>query len=373
MIVRIIIVMMPLFLSCAPTGYGYIESDHIVTDYVSVKDFPESLKIDIETGVRPFSVEGDSYAAILERAIHIIDFRTKEKIQISEPIALKWGRSICLSERYVAWIAEKNINVYDRRSQQIRTLVRESAQPTRLALDKNRIVWSETWKEEGLYRNKWSINNTDIYAYDIESGREYAISVASGMQTNPSIHGDLVVWQDNRESPHKGTPKEGCGNCPENRFDIFLFDFKTLESRTIIRNRRLKSHPVVNAGRIVWEEYQERRETDIYGPQADLFIIDILSGKISRLTKTPDPETRPILIGNTLLWHVRTASDVIHLGSDGIEIRPATGIYVMEFASGKITRLSEFKAPRALFDGQRAIIIEWGFSASGRIYTLELD
>ena len=38
----------------------------------------------------------------------------------------------------------------------------------------------------------------DIYAYDLDEGREYAVCTAPGDQTRPDVCGDTVVWQDSR-------------------------------------------------------------------------------------------------------------------------------------------------------------------------------
>ncbi|MCK5016859.1 MAG: hypothetical protein KAS32_07280, partial [Candidatus Peribacteraceae bacterium] len=43
-----------------------------------------------------------------------------------------------------------------------------------------------------------AVYEPDIYAYDIEKGVEFSVSVAPDIQNNPAIYGDRIVWQDSR-------------------------------------------------------------------------------------------------------------------------------------------------------------------------------
>ena len=71
-------------------------------------------------------------------------------------------------------------------------------------------------------------------AYDIETDEEIPVAVAPGAQQWPAIHGDMVVWADNRNSPVMGTRIAGCHNCPDNRFDIYSYDLTTGEERPLV-------------------------------------------------------------------------------------------------------------------------------------------
>lgn len=56
------------------------------------------------------------------------------------------------------------------------------------------IAWRDTRNvapgQQGLDRN------TDIFAFDIETGREFPITTAPGFQNMPAVSGDRVVWGD---------------------------------------------------------------------------------------------------------------------------------------------------------------------------------
>ena len=57
------------------------------------------------------------------------------------------------------------------------------------------IVWRDT-------RNA-ATSGTDIYGFDLQTSREFAVCTATGDQSAPAVDQDLVVWNDARTAAHK--------------------------------------------------------------------------------------------------------------------------------------------------------------------------
>ena len=74
----------------------------------------------------------------------------------------------------------------------------------------------------GLHQDRGQ--DFDIYAYDLVQDVEIPVAVMPGQQRAPAIHGDMVVWSDNRNRPEDAPSREGCSNCPDNPFDIYAYN-----------------------------------------------------------------------------------------------------------------------------------------------------
>lgn len=156
----------------------------------------------------------------------------------------------------------------------------------------------------------------------------------------------------------------GCENCPDNRYDIYLHDFRTEESRPVAEDEFLKSNPSVYGQGIAWQRFFRPN-------QADIWWINLNTGVIGGLTETVDSEIRPQLDGDRVLWQVSQDCDVINLGPGGEELTYNTGIYVMDLNDDKPLRLTDYIEPRALIDGDTVVITE-GCMAGHDVYHLTL-
>ncbi|MDE2685631.1 MAG: hypothetical protein OXI54_16000 [Chloroflexota bacterium] len=115
-----------------------------------------------------------------------------------------------------------------------------------------RLVWSDNRNELQEPRERY-----DIYAYDLSNDREIPIVVAPGNQQHPAIHGDIVVWSDNRNSPQLGTRAEGCHNRPDRQCDIYSHNLATGEERLLAQTGNNNGSPSVHGDLVVWQQYLE--------------------------------------------------------------------------------------------------------------------
>ena len=114
------------------------------------------------------------------------------------------------------------------------------------------LVWQDNRNELQERRERY-----DIYAYDLSDGREIPVAVAPGHQRQPAIHGDIVVWSDNRNSPQIGTRAEGCHDLPERRCDIYSYNLATGEEKLLAQTGNNNGSPSIHGDLVVWQQYLE--------------------------------------------------------------------------------------------------------------------
>jgi beta propeller repeat protein len=97
-------------------------------------------------------------------------------------------------------------------------------------------------------------------------------------QYNPSVYGDLVVWQDRRN-----------GND-----DIFLANVVTNETLQVTTDPKDQRNPWIWGDRIVWEDWRNG-DTDVY-------LYTISTGKEERLTTDAASPKGPRIWGDRVVW-----------------------------------------------------------------------
>lgn len=315
-----------------------------------------------------------------DQEVYLTDLSTGENTQISsDGVQKMWA---ALSGDIVAWITNEgqielpaeeiisesaeshlfanHIVVYDLATGEQRRITREGVPRTQLDIDGRRMVWADKRNEMGAFYGDY-----DIYAYDLETDTEIEIAVAPGEQQSPTIDGDLVVWQDNRSNPELDGPRTGCHNCPDNRKDIYIYDFGTESSRPLVEDDWLKMTPVADGRRVVWIGFSGDKV-------GDLFVMDLDTGEIKRVTQTPDAESGPQLDRDRLLWTVRSDCDVIIIDETGQQVTFDNGVYLLDLESGDLQRLSDETEPRAFLSDGLATVTE-GCMTGYESFVLEVD
>ncbi len=219
--------------------------------------------------------------------VYLVNLESGEREQLTNDGYRK--REAVLDGEYVAWIDQRrqieiynsasrppegfadDIFLYNLATKQFKRITEVPARRYSLRISGHRLVWADNRNE---MREHYT--NADIYSYDIATGEEHPVAVAKGSQQTPSISGDLVVWADNRNSPALGTVLAGCGNCPENRYDIYLYDFSTGTEKARVESAFLKQQPSIYKNYVVWEDFRNGRESHVY-------LLDLSTGP-----RTPD-------------------------------------------------------------------------------------
>ena len=228
-----------------------------------------------------------------------------------------------------------------------------------LNLSGDRLVWADRRNETGEH-----YVNFDIYAYDLIKDQEIPVAVAPGSQQSLAVHGDTVVWTDNRNSPLVDTPNgdlpsPGCGDCPENRFDIFSYDFSTGKERVLVETGYFNQWPAIHGEHLAWRAYAPDREMAIN-------LLDLTTGRQRTVTEDNSVWYGPSLSDDYVVWTVGWSCDVFPQQAEG------TGVFAQDLKTGEVWKLSDHIEPRAVVSGNMVIIIE-GCHFIARVYAVFLE
>lgn len=101
-----------------------------------------------------------------------------------------------------------------------------------------RIVWSDDRS-----------GNYDVYLYDVAAGTQRQITTNAGGQFNARISGDLIVWEDTRNSTSHYFPEN----------DIYLYDLASGAEIPVATGEDHQGWPRVDGNRVVWTERANER------------------------------------------------------------------------------------------------------------------
>ena len=326
---------------------------------------------------RPVYLEGNEYAAIGPgNQVYLVNVETGEIDKVTDDVYPKYQAAF--SEEYVAWtdhrrrveLADVDSNPPFNYSDDIFVLDRATGEQIRITEDPARrgaleisgdwLVWMDRRNETGQH-----YINFDIYGYNLKTGEEIPVAVAPGSQRSPSIHGNTVVWADNRNSPLAGArsrelPDSGCGDCPENRFDIFTLDLSTGEERVLVETGYYNEAPEINGAYLAWRAYDPERLPEIR-------LLDLESGRIRMMAQDGNFWSEPSLSEEYVVWSISWPCDV----GTRREI-DYTGVFAQHLETGESLKLSDYIEPWAAISGNMVIITErcWG---GGREYAVFLE
>ena len=249
-----------------------------------------------------------------------------------------------------------DIFVLDLNTGETRRITEVPAKRSGLKISGKRLVWLDNRNEFGEH-----YTHRDIYAYDLEADEEIAVAVAAGAQHWVAIEGDRVVWVDNRNSAILGTDRSGCFQCPDNRFDIYLYDFTTGEELVLDDSGANNTMPDIYGNRVVWRDFDDEGRTAIR-------LYDIDTGE-KRTLASPSLSgvDRPLVSGDYVVWTVGLACDVFDTPStDG-----STGAFAHDLRTGEVKQLSNYVEPSITLDGT-VVVIHEACQVGGRAYAVFL-
>jgi TolB protein len=174
-------------------------------------------------------------------------------------------------------------------------------------LQKNPDISGEwvVWEDFEDYQNGSSLGNHDIVIYNLAEQRKEKITDDSYYQGQPAIDGDFVVWTDDREYPDSDDT------------EIYLYDIGSGEERRITNDSLQQEYPGISGDRIVWVEYSSPLNdtadgSDIGYEYADICLYNITTGEKSvvstgeiALSGMDDffVNWRLSISGDSIVWH----------------------------------------------------------------------
>jgi putative cell wall-binding protein len=156
----------------------------------------------------------------------------------------------------------------------------------------------ELWGDMAVFRDSrfqdGCDENKDIWAVDLSTGIQIPIDLSSGMQNNPSVYNDIVVWADKEDD------------------EVMMKDLSTGETKVLGEGG---CNPFVWGTTVVWSEWQEG--ADPVGGEAvlesggwyDLVEYDLLTDTESVATTTSGCSPMPELYGSKMIYKDRSDED----------------------------------------------------------------
>ena len=289
----------------------------------------EAEVVELSTDIHVTDVFGDDAVGFdQEGELWLMNIRTGDLRQLTEGGHPKWGGA-ALSADHVAWTDQRrmiqqpgysdsifynDVFVLNRHSGEERRITDAPASRHGLRISGDRLVWQDNRK--GLLEGRRS--DFDIYAYDLEHDLEIPVAVMPGRQTLPAIHGDTVVWSDNRNSPDRSPVRAGCGNCLGNRFDIYSYNLATAEEKPLVETGEHNGPPSIHGGLVVWQRFLGKGESDIV-------LLDLGAGGQKVIGAGGGSGARPLISEDHVVWAVGETCDVVGLPRS----KASTGVYAL--------------------------------------------
>lgn len=148
-----------------------------------------------------------------------------------------------------------------------------------------------------------------------------------------------------------GTTKAGCGNCPDNPFDIYAYDFNTGEETLLAHSAGYNGPPSIHGRQVVWHGFGEDLEGYIN-------LLDLETGRERTLAGVERGGERPMVSDGYVVWTVGEACDVITYRSS--ETR--TGAFTYNLRTDEVREISNYAEPYVLLHQDVALVLEHCFT-----------
>ena len=144
--------------------------------------------------------------------------------------------------------------------------------------------------------------------------------VAPGQHEMPAIHGDLVVWSDNRNRP---------------------------EERPLTQTGGYNGRPSIHGQRVTWQQFREHNESTIV-------LLDLDDSQQTIIGDGGRGRSRQLISEDYLVWAVAEPCDVL-----GISLRKdQSDVYAYRLQTREVRQLSDYVEPMVVLHGKVALIAE---------------
>ena len=150
------------------------------------------------------------------------------------------------------------------------------------AVHGNQVIWLQ---KDSVNQTTWDLIafNSDI---DGSGGVVLVASEIGHFEGSPSIHGDVVVWEDGGR--------------------VFMHDLEQRETSGVTTYRSVQRNPAIDGRRIVWDDYRNGNW--------DIYMLDLDTGEETRVTTGFDDQWDPDIYGDLIVWtDMRDGNRDIHM------------------------------------------------------------
>jgi TolB protein len=144
------------------------------------------------------------------------------------------------------------------------------------------VIYGDIVAYTDLRNSTTGLDGTDIFARDLVTGQEFAVTTAPGQQIKLAISERYIVWEDDRFGE---TGSRGGSNR-----DIYGFDLNTSLEFQIAGGSAAQIHPDIDGSRVVWSE-----NGHIVGK-------DLSTGLTFTVSDYPSNKLRPAISGDLVVW-----------------------------------------------------------------------
>jgi len=217
--------------------------------------------------------------------IYLYDITAGVETQITSDPANQFHPAI--SGDRIVWEDDRNapagshdIYLYDLASGIETQITSNSSFEQSPSISGDRIVWEDN-------RN----GNWDIYLYDITSGVTTQITTDTHHQWHPKISGDTIAWEDDRNC---NDPQ--CDTFSGN-WDIYRYDLSTGTEFPVTTDTSNQSNLSISGNRIVWEDKRNASPFNY-----DIYMYDLTTGTESSITMDSYDQVYPAISGDRIVW-----------------------------------------------------------------------
>ena len=327
-----------------------------------------------EKGYRPTSLHGELSVGVgIDWQIHMVNVVTGEKRRLT--VGMNRKRDAVISDSHVAWTTRSRIGellsnlslvrpsnqifVMDISTGATRRITTGVARRGHLRIDGRVLVWEESRRMVGDRYTDY-----DIHAYDIVLDKKIPVAVAPGSQRHPAIHGDRVIWTDDRNCPGEIKIDISAGSCAGGLLDIYLYDFATGEERLVAKSAASGYHaPDIHGEHVVWRSHKGK-----YYENNSVYLRSLHDGR-ERIVATLDNGNMgsPLVSDEYVAWTVTEPCDTSWFPPRDM----GTGAFVYDIGKGMTHRLTDYGEPDILLDGKVALVHE-GCWFPGPVYGIFL-
>lgn len=134
--------------------------------------------------------------------------------------------------------------------------------------------------------------DNDVYAYNINSGQERPIALYPYDQSGPDISGRYVVWTDER---NYGMLWVEDGKVVFGGYDVYGYDLETGQPFVVTDASGDQGGAVISGNAVVWGQWSEATGADIWGK-------DLSTGAVFPICTAPGGQGRADIDGNIVVW-----------------------------------------------------------------------
>ena len=152
----------------------------------------------------------------------------------------------------------------------------------------------------------------------------------------------------------------GCGNCSDNRFGIYSYDFTTGEERPLVESGLNNGPRSIHGQYVVWQGYREDSGSDIN-------VLDLGDRHKRTVAKVDRAYVGPLVSGNFMVWTFREDCDF----PGGLPENVPTGAFALNLKTDEVRQISNYVEPQALLHENAALTHENCFGTI-RVYAVFL-